>query len=164
LTWTGEYNSVIATGNPALDQVGSGFVYSFGEQGKQTNTTYFYRGGSYEKALYLDDADPAWPSNWAIGAPSQPDATWVQGKPILTCFWRGYNGSATGPRINAIPHGGLRTNLGWSDGHAANWRLPADVLPLWEWFDDGPYTAAGFDTNNFYNQLPWWWVRAGRQE
>ena len=55
------------------------------------------------------------------------------------------------------------THLRDSDGHVLTWRLPAGLYPVWGWFGGGAYSAATFDSLNFYKQTPWWWVLADRE-
>lgn len=136
--------------------------------GASTVATYFYRSGQYDIDRNLSDGDANWAwgganMNWMTNTPSRPDDRWVQGKPMLTCFWRGYNGSAINPRQDNIVHGGRSTNLLRTDGSAYSWGLPDDVNPVWGWFDAGAYTPAQYDGDNFYNQMPWFWVRADRK-
>jgi hypothetical protein len=154
-TWTGDHHS--------------GY-YKFGEQGKGTLTTYFYRGGMYEKNVDLPETDPAWQlhQNWTNLELSRPTSTWIAGKPMLTCYWPGYNGETlTDPMLDTVNHEGEEVNLLYHDGSSRTWNLPSDVTPLWNWYNalqySPTYNLGGFGNYNpghFYTHAPWWWVRA----
>jgi prepilin-type processing-associated H-X9-DG protein len=139
--------------------------YGFGEQAKGAICTYYYRGGMYPVEGYpiTAIADPP-ACRGDIGGLKRASDPNVRGRVILTDYWAGYtsaNGYSTiTPDPKTAPHGkGRSVNLLFTDGHVSCWTLPADMLPIWAWFDGSCYSEATY-VNTFYSQNPWWFVRA----
>jgi len=128
----------------------------FEEQGSGTICTYIYRN-----AMYPFEQNPTTSMNVNIRVtPVRISDERVRGRAMLTDFWHGYQGSATEPNWKNVPHGdGATVNLVFTDGHAAPYKLPEGILPVWGWFGGSSYTLATFG-QGFYNQNPWWWVVA----
>lgn len=122
------------TGHPFNDYFGATFADTAGHAGGgfgkpfgQTLSTYYYRGGIYEKEnLPIDDPKQQY-TNWdqPYSYTKKIDNPIVGNKPMLTCYggWdvprNSGNGSLTAAEIQSnIPHGGRWTNFARGDGSA----------------------------------------------
>jgi hypothetical protein len=146
--------------------------------GDSVPSTYFYRSGMYDINKDLPESDPRWAnvSNWKRDSVSKPDDAWVANKPIVTCFWRGYNsqtGDTTAPVASNAVHGGTATNVLTTNGSAYTYKPGfnsngAQIMPVWAWYDAYAYSApqylSGSSPGNFYWQMPWFWVLAERRQ
>jgi len=130
-------------------------VWGFGRQGTGTLTTYMYRSGMYDPdpthGLSLDNLPTR--KVW-----KRPDDEYIQNRAMLTCFWNGYVGSDS-PNPAMATHGGKVTNVAFTDGHAATWVLPPEILPVWNSFCGESYSRGDFG-QGWHEQLPWWWMEA----
>ena len=132
--------------------------WGFGMPGRGAVTTYMYRNGMYPLELQPTTTISF---NMCV-TPLKVGNPRLFNRVMLTDYWFGWPPSTEVPNPATVPHGdGGTVNLLWTDGHAAPWKLPKGILPVWGWFGGNSYSATQFG-QDFYRQCPWWWVVADR--
>lgn len=129
----------------------------FGKDGSRALVTYMYRNSMYDRpghqGVKILDLD------YMRTEPKKIDDDALYMRSMLTCYWNGWAGNPHEPNPATSPHGGESVNLAFTDGHAASWKLPNDILPVWDTFGGGAVSAATF-SQDWDQQCPWWWVEA----
>lgn len=147
-----------------------------------TVCSIFWRGGSYPTEALSTALTSA---NWNFDLP-RPDDPRVFGKSQTVCYWwagySDYGDPYYDVKDTTVPHKGRSVVLGWSDGHASEWRIPTGTDPQypngvtvpWGYYDAGALSAASYSplpvgqafsggATTLSSTFPWFWVIADLQ-